>query len=150
MIAASIVQEIRRLLEEKHLSQRKIASLTGVSRHTVRKIANGQHLDYLEHRREEEWPEISGPLERCSSCGGRVYMPCRLCMVRNRMAGKPRQTVAAKTTSDMYLGVDLPPELYARYEEVRRRRIESESLQEPLAATVSLRATIKPFPENLL
>ena len=120
MIATSIVQEIRRLLVEEQWSQRKVSRITGISRGTVGRIANGQRPDYLENRRnrEEEWPEISGPPERCPTCGGRVYMPCRLCSVRNRMIGKSHKTCNAELETS--LTVELPPDLQARYELIHR------------------------------
>ena len=46
MIAPGIVAEIRRLLAEEKLSQRKIGRLVGVSRGTVAAIASGTRPDY--------------------------------------------------------------------------------------------------------
>jgi transcriptional regulator with XRE-family HTH domain len=51
MIATTVVDEIRRLLRQGRLSQRKIASRIGVSRGTVNAIALGKFVgaDYLLH-----------------------------------------------------------------------------------------------------
>jgi transcriptional regulator with XRE-family HTH domain len=90
MIAAQIVTEVRRLLREEILSQRKIAWLMGVSRTTVAAIASGKRPDYdlLRQLRDDEWEEPTGPAVRCPGCGGRVHMPCQLCRTRKRIAEK--------------------------------------------------------------
>lgn len=82
MLSPAIVEEIRRLLAEGRLSQRRIAAATGVSRTTVSNIARGRRPDYPQRGCEDELGLACGPLARCPGCGGRVYMPCRLCHVR--------------------------------------------------------------------
>lgn len=82
MIAQEMVQEIRRLLAAGALSQRKIARVTGVSRATISAIASGKRPDNPPRVRDEEEDRPLGPPVRCSGCGGRVYIPCRLCRVR--------------------------------------------------------------------
>lgn len=93
MLALGKVKEVERLLAEGKLSQRKIAQAVGVSRATVSGIASGKRPDYeaRTHDRAEEEFEPLGPIERCPSCGGRVYMPCRLCRVRKLKAQKQAQ-----------------------------------------------------------
>jgi transcriptional regulator with XRE-family HTH domain len=83
MLASGKVKEVERLLAEGGLSYRKIAKTIGVSRATVSAIARGARPDY-EARRLLRLPENEplGPIERCPTCGARVYMPCRLCRVR--------------------------------------------------------------------
>jgi transcriptional regulator with XRE-family HTH domain len=83
MLALARVKEVERLLAEGNLSQRKIARLLRVSRATVSAIAAGRRPDYeaqLAARASEFEP--LGPIERCPGCGGMVYTPCRLCLVR--------------------------------------------------------------------
>ena len=72
-------------LAKQGLSRRKIALQTGFARDTVRKILDGQRPDYEAIRREKgclDEPLFTGPIERCPTCGGRVYMPCIACRVR--------------------------------------------------------------------
>jgi len=116
-----IVQEIRRLLTEERLSQRKVARITGISRGTIGRIASGKRPDYPERSQADEWPEPSGPPERCPTCGGMVYMPCRLCALRGQLAGPIKPHPMGGTESDGDLKVDLPPELHARYESIHHR-----------------------------
>src|SRR5262245_52659293 len=82
MIAVEMVLEIRRLLATGNLSQRRIARLTGISRATIGSIASGKRPDYEPRPRDEELDRPIGPPVRCPNCGGRVYLPCRLCRVR--------------------------------------------------------------------
>ena len=81
MIASGIVREIRRLLDQGELSQRKIAASTGVSRGTVSAIARGARPDYDARRRErgEDFIPPSGVARRCPGCGRLVQMPCLAC-----------------------------------------------------------------------
>ena len=88
MIAPAKIKEVERLLAEGNFSQRKIARVSGVSRATIAAIACGRRPNYDElcRNRAGDRPEPLGPLERCASCGGMVYMPCRLCQVRQLKA----------------------------------------------------------------
>ena len=84
MLPLAVVEEIRRLVEEGVLSQRKIATKLNVSRGTVGAIANGKRGLYGSEP-DPENPEIcslSLPPERCPGCGALVYMPCILCRAR--------------------------------------------------------------------
>lgn len=89
MIALGKIKEVKRLLADGKLSQRKIAEAIGVSRATVSGIARGKRPDYeprMRARGDDEEVEPLGPIARCPDCGGRVYMPCRLCRVRKMKA----------------------------------------------------------------
>jgi transcriptional regulator with XRE-family HTH domain len=132
MIAPSVVQEIRRLLTEGKLSQRKIARLTGISRGTVGAIAAGRRPDYqpLRSAAEDEFAEPAGPPQRCPGCGGMVYLPCRLCRTRALQAGASKRLRPAWLTQlEEPLGLELRDADRARYEEVRARRMENNSPQ---------------------
>jgi hypothetical protein len=90
MIADNVVQQIRQLLAQGELSQRKIARVVGVSRGTVSAIALGRRPDYpsggAPYRRDPAQAETllwgPGPMQRCPGCGGMVYMPCLACRIR--------------------------------------------------------------------
>lgn len=123
MIGPKVVAEVRRLLAEGKHSQRAVARLTGVSRGSVRAIVSGKRSDYVERR--EEWEEPVGPPERCPECGGKVYMPCQLCRLRDVGRKGPRPTAWDDAIRlDVPLGLDLRPEHRMRYEQVRARRLE--------------------------
>ena len=85
MIASAVVSEIRDLLAEGALSQRRIAQRLGVSRGTVNAIARGRRPDYDSRRRgpaADGFMAPGGLPQRCPGCGGMVQMPCLLCHVR--------------------------------------------------------------------
>jgi len=84
MISLGVVDQIKRLLEEGDLSQRKIARQVGVSRGTVNAIARGKRPDYEARGRDREDDVVApgGPPARCPTCGGMVEMPCLACRVR--------------------------------------------------------------------
>jgi len=89
MIALVKVKEIERLLAQGGLSQRKIAVQVGVSRATVSAIVNGSRPDY--QARAQAIADVAlpnGPLGHCPTCGAMVYLPCRLCHVRQKMRGE--------------------------------------------------------------
>ncbi len=122
MIAPSVARAVRRLLEEGKLSQRRIAKVMQVSRGTVGAIAAGKRPDYDALRRDhrDEWSEHLGPLERCPSCGGMVYMPCRACRTRSAASSTPKPPIVRLLKHlDVPLGLDLTEEHQTRYEEVR-------------------------------
>ena len=124
MIAPAIVIEVRRLLAETKLCQRKIAQLVGVSRGTVGSIASGRRPDYEGlPRDEDEIDEPAGPPARCPGCGGMVYMPCRLCRVQQAAPRKRRPAQADRLRhKDESLNLTLRPDHRARYDEVRAGR----------------------------
>jgi hypothetical protein len=94
MLPPAVVEEICRLLDAT-VSQRQIALATGVARNTIATIANGRRAVRQLARAGDDDDSLvpTGPLERCPSCGCRVYMPCRACGMRRRAErlGKPRR-----------------------------------------------------------
>jgi transcriptional regulator with XRE-family HTH domain len=83
------VDAVRRLIGQRQ-SQRRIAEELGVSRTTVYRIARGRRPDPPPRvSRKERDEEPVGRIARCAGCGGRVYLPCRLCKVRRLKRGKP-------------------------------------------------------------
>jgi transcriptional regulator with XRE-family HTH domain len=87
MLPLTVALEIRRLLSAGELSQRAIALRMGVARDTVKAIASGQRSleprvpGLRRARRRFSTQPLTTP-KRCPRCGGLVYMPCRLCRVR--------------------------------------------------------------------
>lgn len=84
MISNNSIEVVRRLLAEGKLSQRRIATATGLSRGTVTSIALNRRK---EHPPQSEFEVDLGPPARCTTCGGMVYLPCRLCLVRDLTCG---------------------------------------------------------------
>ena len=84
MLRHATVMEIKRLLDEGELSQRKIARQVGVSRATVGDIASGKRAlfgrDDSTAGDEECLPQ---EFARCPSCGARVLLPCVACAARH-------------------------------------------------------------------
>ena len=123
MIPASVVEEVKRLLAEGRLSQRKIARQTGVSRGSVGLIAQGKRPDYQPRRDlKEDLLGPAGPPERCPSCGAMVYVPCRLCRLRELLATSAPLPGLGSASGPVMLGLQLNDEHRVRYEEIRRRR----------------------------
>ena len=134
MIAPKIVKEIRRLLNERRLSQRKIAESIGVSRGTVGAVASGKRPDRLLPRRAADYDESlkpSGPPERCPSCGGMVYMPCRVCRTRAVIAEKrPPQWQFGPLEEP--LSLELKDNCLRRYEQLRTARLNGKPSSNPV------------------
>ena len=96
MLKPEIVFEIRRLLEEGILSQRRIAVATGVSRATVGVIARGTRPNrVLIGLRPYEPSRPARPPERCPRCRLFVYLPCRVCAARAARGRQQNETVGA-------------------------------------------------------
>lgn len=115
-----MVDEVKRLLAEGQLSQRKIAKLTGVSRGSVGAIASGRRADHPRRPalgEDDDYP--SGPPERCPECGAIVYPPCRLCALRKLLATKRIPQRPERPLGPIEL--DLNDNHHARYEQVRGR-----------------------------
>jgi hypothetical protein len=127
MIAAGIVQQIRQLLAETKLSYRKIAAIAGVSRNTVGAIAN-RLRDYDKAKAFDDDPAVpSSPPGRCLYCGGLVYLPCRLCQIR--------ETIAEASPPPRQLDDDEEP-LLLQLKEEHRRRYEDLRLRQAAAGII--------------
>jgi hypothetical protein len=126
MIDAEKVAEIERMLAEQCHSQRTIAAMAHVSRGTVANIAAGRRPDYeaLRRRKAEEEGLALGPVGHCTSCGGTVRLPCRLCHVRTLLAQSKLPPLPAWPEEAPQ--VSLSGEYRLRYEQVRNRRLRAE------------------------
>jgi transcriptional regulator with XRE-family HTH domain len=127
MIAAETVSEVRRLLIENNLGQREIACRTGISRGSVRAIASGRRRDNAMRlpMKAIDWEQPVGPPERCSGCGGLVFLPCLVCATRKALARHLRSALRRFTSNGTKpLGLELRPEHRKRYEKLRARRLE--------------------------
>ena len=83
MIPPFLVTEVRRLLATGQFSFRQIAAITGVSRSTIGAISQGKRPDYKDLPLNGLDPTVPlAPPARCRGCGGKVYLPCRLCQTR--------------------------------------------------------------------
>lgn len=96
MISPQTQAEIERLLAAGLHTQRMIAAMTGVSRGTVQAIHCGRRGDRVAAglRLADDGVEPSATAERCAGCGGRVFMPCRLCRVRAWQSRSRRRRAA--------------------------------------------------------
>jgi hypothetical protein len=113
MLANSAIEAARRLLLEGKLSRREIADRLGISRGSVNSIFNGTLTTRDESPAVADGdPLETGPIERCATCGGRVYMPCRLCAVRDwkiEAAGaKPRSPQRGTDAKAWSTSPDMP------------------------------------------
>lgn len=82
MISSDLVDEIRRLLTAGH-SPTAVARKAGVHRTVVKRIVATLPPDFV---RTEPSSLYRGIPERCPTCGGRVFLPCRLCRTRTILA----------------------------------------------------------------
>ena len=115
MLANSAIEAARKLLLEGKLSRREIADRLGISRGSVNSIFNGTLTTRDESPPVADGdPLETGPIERCVTCGGRVYMPCRLCAVREwkieAAAAKPRSPQRGSDAKTWSTSPDMPRE----------------------------------------
>ena len=121
MISPLLVAEIQRLLLEKKHSHRAIGEILGISRNTVGAVALGRHRNIDVQPNNDPENEPLGPPKRCPTCGGMVYMPCRLCRLRNE-SGENRRPSRRKIddrNAAVSTDLELRPEHQVRYEKVR-------------------------------
>lgn len=84
MLPTAMVLEIRRLLDQRELSYRAIASKLHVSRGVVANIATGRRGLYGNESNagRSSVTQSLGIPARCRHCGGLVFEPCLLCRTR--------------------------------------------------------------------
>lgn len=114
-------------LKNRERSCRSIAREFGVSHTLALKIRR-----YQGRVRVADVPEIAEPVgefQRCPQCGAKTRLPCVYCAVRANLAQKPRPQNRADAWNERgpaFLGdefaLDLTPEEFARYQEVRAWR----------------------------
>lgn len=123
MISPQKVALIRRLLQNQCLSLRKIAEKVGVSRSTVRSLAEGTRPEYAlqppRRWREFQMPEET-PYQRCPECGAWVQLPCHACAVRRMREHECLPVPPALAEESLKL--ELHPKHRKRYRRVRVRR----------------------------
>lgn len=73
------VEAVKQLLSQGW-NQRSIARKLNIARGTVSAIAHNKYKKPRQPKPPEFWQP--GPLARCKTCGGLVYMPCLLCAIR--------------------------------------------------------------------
>jgi hypothetical protein len=81
MLSEDLVDEIQRMLAAGH-SRREVIRITGASRTTVDRIADGQRSTEPSSLYRRITPK------RCPDCGGMVYPPCKLCGTRTKLANR--------------------------------------------------------------
>src|SRR4051812_23660736 len=98
MLPTALIHEIDRLLKEGELSRRKIALRLGVSRGTVAAIASGRRGVYgKDPVGRHSAPLRKSPPTRCPQCGYRVYLPCRICRMREHQQSRLLLQLLART-----------------------------------------------------
>ncbi len=111
-------------LKNRERSCRSIAREFGVSHTLALKIRR-----YRGRVRVADVPEIAEPVgefQRCPECGAKTRLPCVYCAVQAELAQKPRRSDRDDDRGPAFLGdefaLDLTPEEFARYQEVRAWR----------------------------
>lgn len=113
-------------LKNRERSCRSIAREFGVSHTLALKIRR-----YQGRVRVADVPEIAEPVgafQRCPRCGAKTRLPCVYCAVRDHLREKPRPQNRDdwNDRGPAFLGdefaLDLTPEEFARYQEVRAWR----------------------------
>lgn len=133
MISNSKIAEIERLLLAG-MSQRKIASISGVSRGVICAIYSGKRRRNPER---EYKPDSVAPV-RCPSCGALAAMPCIACRDRNGLKKAKKTTHFNPSPENLQIGLELRPEHQARLEQVRAARRKNQSESGPILASFSL------------
>lgn len=114
-------------LKNRERSCRSIAREFGVSHTLALKIRR-----YRGRVRVADEPEIAEPdgdFQRCPRCGAKARLPCVYCAVKDALVENPRvenRNAEIDERGPAFLddefAIDLPPEEFARYQEVRAWR----------------------------
>lgn len=127
MLDRKTYDALSKALKNRERSCRSIAREFGVSHTLALKIRRCQG-----RVRVADVPEIAEPagdFQRCPQCGAKTRLPCVCCAVRAGLAKKPRSQIRDDPWNDRgpaFLGdefaLDLTPDEFARYQEVRAWR----------------------------
>jgi DNA-directed RNA polymerase subunit RPC12/RpoP len=144
-ITLAMVEVVERMLAQGLVSQRRIAKLVGISRGTVNSIALGRRPRISTPA--DEFEQQRGPLVRCPGCGGKVFMPCLLCHVRQLKARDHGLQVCAHRGSSRQ-----PPHRHGRDARTCRRSGAQSNRSDTLVASqsqfvVASRSLLAPPPE---
>ncbi|MBR4833987.1 MAG: hypothetical protein IKU86_06625 [Thermoguttaceae bacterium] len=134
MLDRKTYEALSEALKNREVSCRSIARSFGVSHTLALKIRR-----QTGRVRVFDAPEIAAPLGeylRCPRCGAKTRLPCVYCAVVDELKRKPpkrerSETELADERGPAFLGdefaIDLPPDEYARYQEVRAWRERSQN-----------------------
>jgi hypothetical protein len=128
MLDRKTYEALSEALKNRERSCRSIAREFGVSHTLALKIRR-----YQGRVRVADVPEIDEPVgefQRCPRCGGKTRLPCVYCAVRDKLAETPSRAVKTATLDDERgpaflddeFALDLTPEEFERYQEVRAWR----------------------------
>ena len=75
------------LLIQAGLTNRQVAERLGISPPTVSAIRTGKREvgDRSRRRKAYNQPTAGGEVNRCPTCGGKVFGECRACAIRKKM-----------------------------------------------------------------
>jgi len=139
-IPADQVQAARALYATGLFSQDEVAAKIGISRTSCQSIlrGRGRHLEAAGRPVEPDPdPRWDGKPAWCRPCGAWVIMPCIACAARSSagMAGPRSQPAEPETGPE----IELRGAEAARYQQIRRRRIEAEAADQVFSQIGELR-----------
>jgi hypothetical protein len=125
MLAPTTVRRIEELLAVGDLSQRQIATLVGVDRETVGRIARGIRPDYHAKRRAKagEFQCVDNP-ERCGRCGKLShFVPYYACWLEGKFCAQEEEHLECTSDQVSPVGVELKPDQQRRYLQILNFKI---------------------------